>query len=226
MSGDALGKPRLRPQAWLGGHVLEFRDAAGAVCSATEVETGGEYELVVTTEAGLWRYAMGDLVRITGWLGGAPRMVFLRKAGSFLNATGEKVTEEQVLAAGRRAFPGAVGLCAATEWCDPPRVVVAVEGAAPGDFDLELQRENLEYASKRESGRLAPAQVRVEGALGRRHPIRHEAAQPGVWITRRNRRRRFWWMRRRHRNRRRSRRSRQFRRSRRRRRRRCRRRPR
>lgn len=149
------------PVAWLGGHVLEFRDAAGAVRSATEVETGGEYELVVTTEAGLWRYAMGDLVRITGWLGGAPRMVFLRKAGSFLNATGEKVTEEQVLAAGRRAFPGAVGLCAATEWCDPPRVVVAVEGAAPGDFDGELQRENLEYASKRESGRLAPAHVRV-----------------------------------------------------------------
>ena len=156
------------PVAWLAGHVLEFRELAGAsggapgggeVRLAWELETGREYELIVTTEAGLWRYAMGDVVRVTGWLGRAPRLVFVRKAGAFLNATGEKVTEDQVIAAAMRAFPGATGVCAATEWCDPPRIVVGVEGFGGGTplaFDGELSKENLEYASKRASSRLGP----------------------------------------------------------------------
>ncbi len=185
------------PVAWLAGHFLEFReldapehDPRGPVSTlwgsepehgirlAWELETGREYELIVTTEAGLWRYAMGDVVRCTGWLGRVPRLVFVRKAGAFLNATGEKLTEDQVLAAAKRAFPGATAVCAATEWTDPPRVVVGLECAVPprsggrwhggpeagaggdgGAFDRELQTENLEYASKRESGRLAPARV-------------------------------------------------------------------
>ncbi len=150
------------PVAWLGGHVLEFRDESGSVCFGWEVQVGVEYELIVTTEAGLWRYAMGDIVRVTGWLGRAPRLVFVRKAGSFLNATGEKVTENHVIAAAGRAFSGSAAFCAAIEWSDPPRVVVAVEGAVSGDFDRELSMENLEYANKRATGRLAPANaVRV-----------------------------------------------------------------
>ena len=149
------------PVAWLGGHLLEFREESGDICAAWQVKVGQEYELIVTTEAGLWRYAMGDIVRVTGWLGRAPRMVFVRKVGSFLNATGEKVTEDQVIAAASRAFAGSAAFCAATEWCDPPRVVIAVEGAAIGDFDRELRRENLEYASKRETGRLGPAHAQI-----------------------------------------------------------------
>jgi antitoxin (DNA-binding transcriptional repressor) of toxin-antitoxin stability system len=153
------------PVAWLGGHLLEFREESGSIRSAWEVEVGREYELIVTTEAGLWRYAMGDIVRVTGWLGRAPRLVFARKVGSFLNATGEKVTENQVIAAAKRAFTASTAFCAATEWCDPPRIVIAVEGAPLreplgdplGDFDGELRRENIEYASKRESRRLGPA---------------------------------------------------------------------
>ncbi len=154
------------PVLWLGGHVLELRDDAGAILDPTEAEVGREYELVVTTESGLWRYAMGDLVRVTGWLGRAPRVVFVRKSGSFLNATGEKVTEGQVLAATQRVHGHATGVCAATEWSDPPRIVLWVE-RAPDDgwrfdashFDAALQEENLEYASKRQTGRLAETHV-------------------------------------------------------------------
>lgn len=174
------------PVAWLAGHVLEFRELGdgaafgpGEVRWAWELETGREYELIVTTEAGLWRYAMGDIVRVTGWLGHAPRLVFVRKAGAFLNATGEKVTEDQVLAAATRCFPAATAVCAATEWCDPPRVVVGVEwpgGPPPGSpqgspqlgmscaqlaerFDRHLSSENLEYGSKRSSGRLGSPEL-------------------------------------------------------------------
>lgn len=151
------------PVLWVGGHVLELRDEAGGIVGPTEVEVGREYELIVTTEAGLWRYAMGDLVRVTGWLGRTPRVVFVRKAGSFLNATGEKVTEDQVLAAAQRVYPHAVGVCAATEWCDPPRVVLWVEGRLERSgyvtFDAALREENLEFASKRHTERLAATEV-------------------------------------------------------------------
>ena len=38
---------------------------------------------------GLYRYDLGDVVRIVGWCGEAPRMVFVRKAGSGFRRRGE-----------------------------------------------------------------------------------------------------------------------------------------
>ena len=176
------------PVAWLGGHLLEFRGKDGGLRFAWEVTTGEEYELVVTTEAGLWRYDLGDVVRVTGWLGQAPRLVFVRKAGSFLNATGEKVTESHLLSAARLVFPAATGVCAATEWCDPPRIALWVEGPLAVDdvarFDRALCAENLEYASKRETGRLAPPTVLPlsPGALANRRAGRIAAGAPEAQV--------------------------------------------
>lgn len=143
------------PVAWLAGHLLEFVDDAGEARWAWEVEPGREYRLVISTEAGLYRYDLGDVVRVEGWEGEAPRFVFLRKAGNVLNATGEKVTEDQVVAAAREVFPAAAGVSVSLAWDEVPALAVALEGE--GDavaFDLALRRLNVEYDGKRASGRL------------------------------------------------------------------------
>lgn len=145
------------PIAFLGGHILEFVDEHGDPRWAWEVEVGREYRLVLSTEAGLYRYDIGDIVRVTGFVGHAPRLVFVRKAGSMLNTTGERVTENQVIGAARRAFPSAVGFSVSVRPDVLPCLHVAVEG--PGDrmmFDLELQRLNIEYRSRRHTGRMGP----------------------------------------------------------------------
>lgn len=144
------------PVAWLGGHVLEFVDDAGVAHYAWELLTGQEYRLVITTEAGLYRYDLEDRVRVTGWMGPLPRLAFVGKSGNVLSATGEKLTEEQLALACRQAFPGAVGASATLGWGEVPWLRVAVEGEAGSAemLDAALQRINVEYASKRETGRL------------------------------------------------------------------------
>ena len=154
------------PVAWLAGHVLEFVDDAGRARWAWELEEGAEYRLVVSTEAGLLRYDMGDLVRVVGWAGGAPRIAFVRKAGNFLNATGEKVTEDQIVTAARAVAPRAVGVSASLGWGERPwiRLAVEMEQATPDlaeRFDAALRAGNLEYASKRDTDRLAAPVVHV-----------------------------------------------------------------
>ncbi|MDQ6684577.1 MAG: GH3 auxin-responsive promoter family protein, partial [Pseudomonadota bacterium] len=70
---------------------FEFRQADGATRSAATVEDGGEYELVVSNASGLWRYAIGDVVRVRGFAGRTPMVEFLgRNGGSDL--CGEKLS--------------------------------------------------------------------------------------------------------------------------------------
>ncbi len=172
--------------AWLAGHVLEFVGDDGAPRMAWEVEAGREYRLVVTTEAGLYRYDLGDVVRITGWYGEAPRMVFVRKAGNVLNAMGEKVTEDQVVEAARAAFPGATGVSVSIGWGEVPVLRVAVEGVEPdlSAFDAALRRANVEYDGRRSSGRMGPPDGRVvrRGAFAAWRDARVRAGAPDAQV--------------------------------------------
>jgi hypothetical protein len=155
---------------WPLGHVLEFIGDDGRARWGWELEPGEQVRLVVTTEAGLYRYDLKDTLEVVGRAGAAPILRFVGKSGRYLNATGEKVAEAQISAAVRDAVAEAgaapVGFTARLEWGEVPRFVLAVEGldaAARGRlaaaFDEALQRVNLEYESKRGTARLAPAAV-------------------------------------------------------------------
>lgn len=58
---------------------------------AHQLETDHEYELVVTTWAGLYRYKMKDVIRVDGFVGNTPKIEFVRKSGDLLNIAGEKL---------------------------------------------------------------------------------------------------------------------------------------
>lgn len=57
------------------------------------LQPGEEYEIVLTNCAGLYRYRMGDVVRITGRYRTAPTFNYLYRRGTILNLVGEKTTE-------------------------------------------------------------------------------------------------------------------------------------
>ncbi len=159
------------PVAWLGGHLLEFVDEAGAAWWSWELEAGREYRLVVSTEAGLYRYDLGDIVRVTGFLGSVPRLVFVRRQGAELSAVGERVTEAQLQAVAQRVLHSAQAVAACIVWAEVPhlRVAIGVDERGgevdPRQFDAELRRENLEYDDRRETGRYAPPEVLVLPAV-------------------------------------------------------------
>jgi hypothetical protein len=146
---------------WVGGHLLEFVGRDGEVRWAWELEHGEQYRLIVTTSAGLWRYDMEDVVEVVGFCENTPLIRFVGKSGRFLNAVGERVTGEQVSSAMVKLEGAIDGFTVGVRMGDVPSYVVAFEGKIDGSYvaktlDSALSELNVEYKSKRESGRLAP----------------------------------------------------------------------
>ena len=168
------------------GHVMEFVPADDGdpkphtpTLLAGQLEEGGLYRLIITTSGGFYRYDMGDLVRVTGFAHRTPEVAFERRAGSVLSATGEKLTEDQVVGAmevANGSGPLLNGFTLTYELDgEVVRYVLAMD-CVGGDettghrqkmlremvrqllavFDYELMHRNCEYQSKREDGRIAP----------------------------------------------------------------------
>ncbi|HAS50282.1 MAG TPA: GH3 auxin-responsive promoter-binding protein [Gammaproteobacteria bacterium] len=84
------------------GLFFEFLPEEAVVASdaptllAHELKVGQRYQLVLTNAAGLYRYCLGDLVEVNGFLGQAPQLIFLQKVGDVLNLLGEKLDARQV----------------------------------------------------------------------------------------------------------------------------------
>lgn len=67
-----------------------------------EVETGRKYELVITNRSGLYRYRMGDVVKVIGLHGKAPVVKFCYRRNQVINIAGEKSNQQQLDMAVRR----------------------------------------------------------------------------------------------------------------------------
>lgn len=133
---------------------------------AWELEVGRSYRVIVTTHGGLYRYDLGDIVRVERKHFDMPVLSFLHRAGRVYSFTGEKLTELQVTLAVRAAADrqrvALTSFTAVPVWNRPPRYDVFVEGESELDatlIDEQLCAANIEYASKRESGRLGAAGV-------------------------------------------------------------------
>ncbi|XP_008441807.2 indole-3-acetic acid-amido synthetase GH3.5-like isoform X1 [Cucumis melo] len=61
-----------------------------------DVKLGQEYELVITTFAGLYRYCIGDILRVTGFTNKAPKFSFVRRKNVILNLEYEKTNESDL----------------------------------------------------------------------------------------------------------------------------------
>lgn len=77
-------------------HVFEFIDDAGQIHLPAELDQGAEYETIVTTAGGLYRYRTGDRVVVTGRLARTPTLRFLGRTSSVSDTCGEKLSEAHV----------------------------------------------------------------------------------------------------------------------------------
>lgn len=138
-----------------------------------ELECGCNYAVVLTTSAGLYRYSIGDVVRVKGFQGNTPVVEFLYRVGNSCSLTGEKLTEDQVASAvAAIASRFAINVHAFT-MCPVstpfPHYALLAEIHTPPDaavlrrflagFDHQLGCNNVEYRSKRTSGRLAAPEL-------------------------------------------------------------------
>jgi hypothetical protein len=96
----------------------------------------------------------------------------VHRDGVYHSFTGEKITESQVTEAIRRGLADSgleTGLyMCGPQWADPPHYIIVTETAEPSQrldqtlsaaVDSALHAINIEYASKRDSGRLGALKV-------------------------------------------------------------------
>ena len=144
------------------------------VLGAHELREGGSYYIVPTTLYGLYRYHISDLVRVTGFYGRTPMVEFLGKGHRFANLTGEKLSEYHVTramdAVAKRVAQPVTAYTLAPVWDDVrPYYAIFLEEPDAADaagtraflaaLDAALGEENIEYAAKREGGRLGPVRA-------------------------------------------------------------------
>ena len=152
------------------GHLMELADASGQIRGAWELQPGERGRLIVTTEAGLYRYDLDDVVECIGTCGQTPVIRFVGKGRRVLNAVGERVTEAQaadaLAAAAARTGLSPIGFTLGVQLGEVPRYRLAVELAEEADpgplaqaVDQALRALNVEYEGRRESGRLGPPSV-------------------------------------------------------------------
>ncbi|XP_078155254.1 indole-3-acetic acid-amido synthetase GH3.8-like [Carex rostrata] len=70
--------------------------AQSQLVDLAHVEVGKEYELVITTYAGLYRYRVGDILRVTGFHNAAPQFQFIRRKNVLLSIESDKTDEAEL----------------------------------------------------------------------------------------------------------------------------------
>ena len=193
-------------------HFYEFIPAAEygtpnpVVLRSHETEIGSDYFLLLTTASGLYRYDIGDQIRVVDRIGQTPVIEFINRGAHVSSMAGEKLTERQVVLAMERACRSLPRVpepfVLAPQWGDPPYYTLHAEASAvpaevlsrfAEDLDRALGEMNLEYQGRRKTARLGAVVIHrvpddfligrdeAAAARGRREQFKHRYlyTQPG-----------------------------------------------
>ena len=165
------------------------------VLECHELEPGRDYYVILTTSSGLYRYDLGDVVRCQSYIGQAPVLEFLHKGSHCSDMEGEKISEHQLVQAVSTASRE-LGLqldyftaVPVRPDEDAPYYAVLVEHPAIAVdassrfleiIDLELVRQNVMYAGKRQDRYVgAPRLVRLAAGTWKEY-ARRQAEKRGT----------------------------------------------
>lgn len=154
-------------------HFYEFIGSQGSLLALEQLREGSEYEIVVTTSGGLWRYRLGDRVVVDGFVARTPSLKFAGRRGNVSDRFGEKLSEEFVVSSLQEIFDGeppCFALLAPDEDEAGCRYTLYVEGRPKPLWAERLDyalRRNPHYAYCRDLGQLLEPQIFLvnEGAF-------------------------------------------------------------
>jgi hypothetical protein len=165
-------------------HFFEFKDDIGRICLADELKSGGEYEIIVTTAGGLWRYQLGDYVRVTGFVGRTPSLKFIGRAAAISDRFGEKLSEPFVAQMIRQwidtqDFNPSFAMLAPDEDEHGVRYTLFIDASARAGSEAELDellRGNPHYDYCRRLGQLHPVRIFAIAQMAYETFVAHEVA--------------------------------------------------
>ncbi|MBA0640054.1 hypothetical protein Goklo_023037, partial [Gossypium klotzschianum] len=145
--------------------------------SLTEVKIGEEYEVIVTSFAGLYRYRLGDVVKVMGFHNSTPELKFICRRNLMLTVNIDKNTEKDL----QQAVEEAAKLIAEEKqevidfsshvdmWTDPGHYVIFWE--ISGEVSDEVLKEccncldrsfvDAGYVSSRKVNAIGPLELRI-----------------------------------------------------------------
>ena len=140
-----------------------------------ELEVGKRYCIYVTTFAGLYRYNMNDLVKVTGFYGTIPTIQFIQKVNGIISLTGEKLHERQFIEAVQQTekemnlytkfFVGFADVDKSNYQLYYEFADKSVDQAKAEEFtnvvDAKLKEINIEYEAKRASFRVKDPETHI-----------------------------------------------------------------
>ena len=146
-------------------HFLEFVDNSGNCRLVWELEEGKTYSVLLSTGGGLWRYRLGDQVRVTGFAKRTPILEFLGKEDCVSDVCGEKLNAvfvTNVLADFGSCRSASFAMLAPSEGETPHYTLFLETALLEPDLarrvDEKLQA-NPHYKYCRQIGQLAPLRV-------------------------------------------------------------------
>ncbi len=143
-------------------HFFEFRRLPdGAVVTVDKLQKG-EYEVIVTTGGGFYRYCIGDVIEVLEVYPDRPPLIrFLRRSGNTSDMFGEKLTEEFVRGVCMK-LGAADGFCLLAPYGSRYRLYTTSTGITDEMLD-EALCDSYHYNYCRQLGQLSCAEAVVVG---------------------------------------------------------------
>lgn len=156
--------------------------ADGKCYLGQELVPGNQYEMLISTSGGLYRYRTGDRVVCEGYSGDTPVIQFVGREGAGSDLVGEKLTEEFV----HRCLKGLSGFRMLIAQADKPSYVLVLDRCQdqrvsnPDQWLENRLLRNPHYAYARRLGQLGPLRLlRVNMPLRKYMQYASERQGPG-----------------------------------------------
>ena len=131
-----------------------------------EIELNKDYYIFVTTQNGLYRYFINDIIRVTGKYHSTPTIKFIQKGDGVISLTGEKLYEDQVNIAVLKVikkYSLKIKFYVMVAYSEELKYRLYIQQPFKAVYAQEIEKEiyhlNIEYMEKRKSGRLMPLEV-------------------------------------------------------------------
>jgi hypothetical protein len=151
--------------AAVASHFLEFIDERGGCRLVSELEQGRDYSVLLTTGGGLWRYRLGDQVRVKAFASRTPILEFLGREDCVGDLRGEKLNAlfvTNVLAGFDSCRSALFAMLAPSDAAIPNYTLFLESPVCEPDLALRIDEKlqaNPHYRYCREIGQLAKLRV-------------------------------------------------------------------
>jgi hypothetical protein len=164
---------------------FEFEDDTGSLYGLHELNIGKEYTIILSQKGGLYRYRIGDRIRVTHYYRHTPCLEFLGRHQVISDLVGEKLQETFVNNALTLLNLQETYFKSLMPIADPPHYILLLDSAkeTPEIIAEQLDKalsESYHYKRARAIGQLAPPQVLISSQIPE-VLISHRSRTGSIW---------------------------------------------